>query len=151
MLVPSFPTSLLSVNKLCSTGSCQVIFTPTCCIFQDTKTMKEIGRGLSDGNLYYLRSTTHISSAASHGTSMSTALKWHFRLGYPNLNKLKLVVPFLSNVSPLRCQSCQLSKHSRASLPLSSKSRSNNMFDVVHFDIWGHMFLIIIISNIIYS
>lgn len=53
LLVLSFPVNLLSVKKLCSKGSCQVIFTSTC-VFHDTK-RREIGHGSSDGTLYYLQ------------------------------------------------------------------------------------------------
>lgn len=53
------------------------------------------------------------------------------------MNKQKLMVPSLSHVNHLRCKSCELAKHTRASLPTFSRSRSNNLFEVVHSDVWG--------------
>lgn len=38
LLVPSIPTGLLSISKLYSTKNCQVVFTPTYCLFQETST-----------------------------------------------------------------------------------------------------------------
>lgn len=65
LLVLSFPTSLLFVPKLCHTSSSQVILISSCCIFQDKNSKKKIGRGLSDGHLYYAAkdsSVIHIST-----------------------------------------------------------------------------------------
>lgn len=82
---------------------------------------KEVGYGLSDGRLYYLWPLQHGLSSTSLGVS-STALEWHLRLGHPNLNKLRLMVPSLTTVSKIRCEFCELSKHT---------------FELVHSDVWG--------------
>lgn len=137
--VPSFPMSLLSIKRLCSTGGCQVIFTSSYCVFQDTKSKSEIGCRWSDGHLYYLKTASHKASQASLGSTSSTSFEWHLRLGHPNLNKLKLMVPSLQHVSQFRCESCEIAKHSRVSLPLSYRSRTNKPFELVHSDVWGSL------------
>lgn len=48
-----------------------------------------------------------------------------------------MMVPTLQTVSQLRCESYELSKHSRASLPMSSRSRTNKLFELVHPHVWG--------------
>ena len=59
----------------------------------------------------------------------------HQHLGNSSLEKLRLLVPSLSNVKSFRCKSCQLGKHTR----ISYGSRVNKCvaFVLVHFDIWG--------------
>lgn len=61
---------------------------------------KEIGRGFIDGRLFYLCTGHPVSSKAAL-TSSSSAIDWHVRLGHPNPNKLKLLVPCLRQVSTL--------------------------------------------------
>lgn len=45
LLALSLHISLISVKKMCSTQSCEVLFTPVGCIFQEGLERKEIGRG----------------------------------------------------------------------------------------------------------
>lgn len=44
---------------------------------------------------------------------------------------------FISHVNHLRCESCELAKRPSASLPTFFRSRSNNLFVVVHS--WGRL------------
>lgn len=131
--VPSFPTSLLSVYKLCTNSKCQVIFTPTNCLFQDAASKRLIGRGYSRGKLYYLQ----IKKFAASRALVSSAMQWHNRLGHPSLNKLKLLVPTLGSMSHLNCETCQLSTHHKESYPSQSLSKSSQPFDLVQSDLWG--------------
>lgn len=124
-----FTSALYLVKNSCWSQSCEVLFTPTGCIFQEGMEGKEIGHGWSDGALYYLCATQCNSAAIGSGVSSSTALEWHFKLGHSNLNKLKLLVPSLHHAPILRCESCELSKHTHASLPSRSRSRSNKLLN----------------------
>lgn len=45
LIVPSFPTQLLSVGKITNSLNCDVIFSPTSVVFQDRTTKKKIGEG----------------------------------------------------------------------------------------------------------
>lgn len=54
LLVPSLPTSLLSVQRLCSSLNCTSHFTKSGCVFQVVAPQMEIGHGYSSRGLYYL-------------------------------------------------------------------------------------------------
>nr|KYP53389.1 Two pore calcium channel protein 1 [Cajanus cajan] len=47
------------------------------------------------------------------------------------------MVPHLSHLESLECESCQLGKHVRTSFPKSINSRAVSPFDVIHSDVWG--------------
>lgn len=94
--------------------------------------------------------TCDLTIGFTEGLSLST-FEWHIWLGHPNLNKLKLMVPSLDNVYRFRCEFCELSKHSRASLLVSARSRANKLFEVVHSDIWvPYLFPIMLSPSIMY-
>lgn len=136
LYVPNFPFNLLSVSQLTKSLNCSVTFFPSSCIFQDLQTQKTIGLGHEKYGLYHLDlpSSPPTSSVLSAAVS---PLQWHFRLGHPSLQKLKLLVPNLSPALSLECEACQLGKHHRAFFPNSDHSRASESFDVVHTDIWG--------------
>lgn len=60
----------------------------------------------------------------------------HRRLGHPNLNKLKKMVPSLSCCN-LWSESCQLGKHVRSTFPSQGHRQASSPFDLVHSDVWG--------------
>ena len=70
---------------------------------------------------------------------MTTAspLQVHCRLGHPPLPNLKKLVPSLSRISSLECESYQFGKHSRSSFPSRVSKRANFPFSVVHLNVWG--------------
>ena len=61
----------------------------------------------------------------------------HAQLGHPSLAKLQQLVPALSKLSRLDCDSCQLGKHTRTSFPHSVTRDASSPFALVHSDIWG--------------
>jgi len=50
---------------------------------------------------------------------------------------MQQLVPSLSKLSSLSCESCILGKHSRSSFPSSVSQRVSSPFALVHSDIWG--------------
>nr|KYP41833.1 Retrovirus-related Pol polyprotein from transposon TNT 1-94 [Cajanus cajan] len=63
----------------------------------------------------------------------------HKRLGHPSFNLLKSLFPHLftkESVESFNCDICQLSKHHRASYPISNK-KNTFPFDLFHSDVWG--------------
>ncbi|PNY03792.1 ubiquitin carboxyl-terminal hydrolase 12-like protein [Trifolium pratense] len=98
----------------------------------DRSTGKTIGTGFESHALYYLN--PHSSSVC--GVSPSPDII-HCRLGHPSLDKSKLLVPQLSHLKTLDCESCLLGKHVQVSFPSSANKRSMSSFDTVHSDIWG--------------
>ena len=92
-----------------------------------------IGTGHESQGLYYLTSSNSFTAC-----SVADPLKLiHKRLGHPSLSKLQKMVPSLSSLSTLDCESCQLGKHTRATFSRSIEGRSESIFSLVHSDIWG--------------
>ena len=50
---------------------------------------------------------------------------------------MQQLVPNISKLSSLSCESCLLGKHSRSSFPSSVSQRASSPFALVHSDIWG--------------
>ncbi|XP_070053441.1 uncharacterized protein [Nicotiana tomentosiformis] len=92
-----------------------------------------IGTGRESEGLYYLNSLS--PSTTCLVTDPPDLI--HRRLGHPSLSKLQKMVPSLSSLSTLDCESCQLGKHTRASFSRSVESHAESVFSLVHFDIWG--------------
>ena len=64
---------------------------------------------------------------------------WHYRLGHPNFQYLKYLIPNLfKNKSPssFHCEVCQFAKHHRASFS-PQPYKPTTPFIVIHSDIWG--------------
>lgn len=138
LLVPTFPTILLSVHKLCTQRKCQVISILFNVHFMNwMESRKQIGHGFNRGKLYYFPIKQQAVTNVVGVSSMPNAMQWLSRLGHPHLNKLKVLVPNLGNVSHFNCETCQLSKHRSESSPSQSLSKSSQPFDLAHSDVWG--------------
>ena len=55
--MPTFTSNLLSVKRATNDLNCNVIFSPNDVYFQDIKTIKMLGKGVSKGELYLLEDT----------------------------------------------------------------------------------------------
>ena len=133
LYTPGCPYNLISVSKITEQLDCIVIFIANYGVVQDRRTGKTIGIGYKSHGLYYispLKATITLASTAS-------AELLHNRFGHPSLLKLKHLVPSLSSLSVLECESCQLGKQSRVSFPKIVNNKALAMFDIVHSDIWG--------------
>nr|KYP52187.1 Retrovirus-related Pol polyprotein from transposon TNT 1-94 [Cajanus cajan] len=86
---------------------------------KDQSTGQTIGAGSESHGLYYLQPSTSTICASIESPGLI-----HRRLGHPSLNKLKKMVPHLSRLESLECESCQLGKHVRASFPNSVNTRA---------------------------
>lgn len=104
LLVPSFPANLRSIYRLSTNNNCHVLFSSTHCLLQDATSKRQIGCGFSRRKLYYLSTNKTASSTIAVFSPKLSAMQWHVRLGHPNLNKLKLLVPTLGSVSLLKCE-----------------------------------------------
>ncbi|XP_026416018.1 uncharacterized protein LOC113311392 [Papaver somniferum] len=92
LVVPSFPTQLLSVGQIINSLNCDVTSTPTSVIFQDRKTKKTIGRGIFSHGLYLLRS----SDMACLTHRSTPQFLYHQRLGHPSSRVLSKIFPTFS-------------------------------------------------------
>ncbi|CAH9069280.1 unnamed protein product [Cuscuta europaea] len=90
-----------------------------------------IGAGFESQGLYYFQTSSSVACTAMESPSLL-----HQRLGHPSLNKLRKMVPQVSNLQSLACESCQIGKHVRTTFP-KSHSHAESPFYLVHSDVWG--------------
>jgi transposase InsO family protein len=135
LYLPEFPFNLLSVHKLTLALNCSVAFYPSHCEFQDLKTKRMIGRGFVKDGLYYFQPSSTSIPSALHSTN--SPYQWHCRLGHPSSVNLKHLVPTLPTFSNFNCETCELSKHHRATFKLRIDDPCLHPFELVHSDIWG--------------
>jgi hypothetical protein len=133
LYVPGCPFNLISISKLTHTLPYSVTFVKNSVLVQDQNIGNTIGVGYESCGLYYLSAPT-LPIACS---AVESPLVVHQRLGHPSLQKLHLMVPNLSKVSTLECESCQFGKHTRSSFPDRVNKRAASPFALVHSDIWG--------------
>uniref|UniRef100_A0A2N9FSY0 Integrase catalytic domain-containing protein n=1 Tax=Fagus sylvatica TaxID=28930 RepID=A0A2N9FSY0_FAGSY len=135
LYLPEFPFNLLSVHKLTLALNCSVAFYPSHCEFQDLKTKRMIGGGFVKDGLYYFQPSSTSIPSALHSTN--SPYQWHCRLGHPSSVNLKHLVPTLPTFSNFNCETCELSKHHRATFKLRTDDPCLHPFELVHSDIWG--------------
>ncbi|GJS64938.1 ribonuclease H-like domain-containing protein [Tanacetum coccineum] len=136
LVTPSIIKNLIYVRQFTRDNACSIEFDPFGFSVKDLWTRHLLLRCNSTGDLYPVLPST-LSPTALLSTNIST---WHQRLGHPGNE----VFPFLVTnkmidcnkpKSLTLCHACQIGKHVR--LPFSvSNSRVENMFDIVHSDIW---------------
>lgn len=144
--VPNLSCNLLSVSQLTQDQNCRAYFLPSHCEFQDLKLGRTIGSAKQSGGLYFhedgsdLRKQSQRTCFESISISLDNEIMlWHFRLGHPNFQYLKYLIPCLfknQDSSLFQCDICELSKHHRASFPLQPY-KSTKPFSVIHNDVWG--------------
>jgi hypothetical protein len=128
---------------------------------KDLSSQNVIARCNSLGPLYMMRLPSHsapspcAAPAAALATSAST---WHRRLGHPGVGALcKLSgdsTVVCSRCTHDFCHACQLSHHTQMPFA-SSTSRADNIFDLIHCDMWtspivsvsGHKYYLLIIDD----
>ena len=100
------------------------------------------GDNMENGLYYWSHSVSStiastISPSAALNT-MDTVDLWHRRLGdIPHKVLQQMQIPHISNSSNLSPFTvCPLDKQTRLPFPQSS-TRSNNVFDLIHADVWG--------------
>lgn len=130
LYVPECPFNLISVKRLTESLDCAVTFTKKHVSLQDRISKQMIGDGCESNGLYYLSSSKACATTDS-------PLTVHAQLGHPSLRKLQKLVPSLTKLSTLDCESCQLGKHTRSHFPNRVNKRASSPFALVHSDVWG--------------
>ena len=137
LYVPGFSFNLLSISKLTSDLSCNAMFSPSLCQFQDLRTGKVIGSAKEVSGLYYFfqdaPSANKFQAATaclSNSLSRSQQIKLlHCRLGHPSFMYLKRLFPTLfTNNDKFDCEVCQLAKHKRIPFPFRPYQPSKPFF-----------------------
>jgi len=127
---PGSPFNLLSISHLTRSLECVISFTKVSVSLQDRSSGRMSGTECESHGLY-------LQISAPVGTIMDSSSLIHARLGHPSLAKMRQLVPCLSNMSSLSCESCQLGKHIRNSFPSNVSQRASSFFTLVLSDIWG--------------
>ena len=96
---------------------------------QDRSTGRTIGIRHESQGLYHLNSTP--------SSTVCTSTNKPLLVDHPNISKLRKMVSHFSNLSSLKCESCQLRKHTRVSYPKHLESQTKSPFKLVHTNVWG--------------
>ena len=100
---------------------------------QDRSTGKTIDITHESQGLFHLSSPLYSTAC----TSTEALLLLHSSLGHPSLSKFRKQVPHFASLSSLKCESCQLGKHTRVLLPKHLDPRTNSPFELIDTDVWG--------------
>ena len=131
LYVPGCPFNLISISRLTRSHDCVVTFTNCNVTLQDRISGRQIGVGCESNGLYYL------SNPSTACPTTYSPLTIHAQLGHPSLPKLQQLVPNLTKISSLNCESCQLGKHTRSHFTDRANKRASSPFALVHSDVWG--------------
>ena len=133
LYVPNFPFNLISISKLTHDLHCMLTLSHNFVTLHERSTGKTIGIGHESQGLFHLCSP--LCSTAC--TSMEAPLLIHGRLDHPSLSKFQKLVPHFSSLSSLRCESCQLEKHTHVSFPklLDPRTKSPLSFSTLMFGV----------------
>ncbi|KAJ0850106.1 putative RNA-directed DNA polymerase [Helianthus annuus] len=140
--VPALKKNLLSVQQFCLDNDVFFEFHSSFFVVKDESTRTILLTGPSDQGLYTLRlpqlkSLPYVSFTSTKASSTI----WHHRLGHPHARVFNSIIssnslPLSSHLCHNLCSSCQMGKSSKLSLNLSN-FRSNNILDLVYYDVWG--------------
>ena len=140
--VPKLSASLVSIQKLTHDLKCYAIFSPSYCVFQEQGLGRRIRLAKERNSLYHLESSQKTSNNLSlsflSSSNKDTIWLYHLHLGQPSFRVLKVMFPYLfqgSDISEFHCETCELTKLTCVSIPISNKS--SHPFHLIHSDIWG--------------
>jgi hypothetical protein len=156
-----FRLNLISVSKLCTHLSCFVEFSSHKCVIQDVTSKKTIGLGDQANGLYRLvvngthpifptldfqlfNKTVNLTCTSSNVNATSIiplSALWHFRLGHLShrrLSHMSQLYPTIVVDNKEACDIYHYAKQKKLSFPVST-SHSSSKYEMLHFDIWGHL------------
>lgn len=143
LVVPEFKYDLLSVSQLTRQLRCSVNFFREFFVIQDLSNGKVKGIGKEVDGLYYFSTQIPCRTGRSNGIVTMTQhldnhnLLWHNRLGHPSIKVLKHMSLYGVDLSSCnKCTVCPLAKQTRLPFQISM-SRADNVFDLLHLDVWG--------------
>ena len=107
---------------------------------------RTIGSARENGGLYFLEDGTNpcnlVQNTCFESNSVpsdSEIILWHYRLGHPSFQYLKILLLNLFKnkiLSSFKYEICALAKHHRSSYP-PRPYKLSAPFSLIHSDIWG--------------
>jgi hypothetical protein len=161
LVTPDIIQNLLSVRRFTTDNWCSIEFDPYGLFVKDLSSRNVIARCNSSGALYMMCLPSHFapSPCAAPATALAASTStWHRHLGHPGVDVLSKLSSDSSVVCSRRthnfCHACQLGHHTRMPFA-SSTSRADNIFDLIHYDMWtssvvsvsGHKYYLLIIDD----
>lgn len=142
LYVPDFDLNLISVSALTKSQQMIVQFTCHHAYIQDTFHKRMIGKADNIQDLYVMRSKQEENFKVDDTRINVVSLDlWHKRLGHHS-NKVLIPIKNILGVSITQnkcndhCSICPLAKQKQLSFD-SENNFCNEIFDMVHCDIWG--------------
>lgn len=93
-----------------------------------------IGGGYEKGGLYHFGEKPSLPTTFS---AVASPLHIHSRSDNPSLDMLKQLIPNLSHVKSLECETYQLGKNHRVSFPSRVNKRVSSHFMLIRTYVWG--------------
>jgi hypothetical protein len=142
LVTPDIIQNILSVRRFTTDNWCSMEFDPSGLSMKGLSTRNMITWYDSLGPLYTMRlssCSTPSSSVAAHTTLVALASTWHRRLDHPGVDTMSMLSNASSIICSKRthdlCHACQLGRHTHIPF-VSSTTRTNNKFDLIHCDLW---------------
>ncbi|KNA05415.1 hypothetical protein SOVF_190600, partial [Spinacia oleracea] len=142
LYVPDLKCNLISVSQLLVNSHCNVTFTNKLCVIQDRNSRTLIGAGEQSDEVYWFKPQQPVH--AYQTTVLGKHELWHRRLGHPS-RKVVSLLPFFSTSDNkahssskdfCECDVCLRAHQTRSVFPLSD-SKADDLFSLIHCDIWG--------------
>jgi hypothetical protein len=149
LITPDIIQNLLYARHFTTDNWCSMEFDPFDLSVKDLSTQNVITMCNSSGTLYTMRlpsCSTPSSAVAVPTTLVASASTCHRRLGHPGVDALSKLSNASSIICSRRthdlCHACQLGHHTHMPF-VSSSSRADNNFDLIHCDLWTSPIVII--------
>lgn len=135
LFVPDLRYNLISISQLVADLDIVMQIANMGCVLQDRTTRSLIGAGELRDGLYFFRRLPCFK--ALHMNKDEAEDVWHQRLGHPS-NGIFDLLPVVGNMSKdfSVSETCMKAKHCREVFH-SSDNKSNEIFDMIHCDVWG--------------
>ncbi|KAL1219887.1 Retrovirus-related Pol polyprotein from transposon TNT 1-94 [Cardamine amara subsp. amara] len=135
LFVPDLKCNLISVSQLIADSDLVMQIANKGCVIHDRIRRNLTGAGELKDVIYFFRRITSFNAFRINKDGAEEV--WHQRLGHPSNSNFDLL-PCVGSRSKdfSTCDTCLRAKQCRESF-ISSDNKSNDIFDIIHCDLWG--------------